>query len=143
MVTLNYDSPNRFFNISDLFLRDFFYHYLRDLLKNALTLSCLAWYTYPIVIVLRYNNSVDIIPSPAVPQHNPVLVCTAQEVPVQVHGEVPGLLLQHEGGVVHLDAVHQVALVTVAVDLATLREVSENNNEVSSGARAEVRSVSI
>ena len=61
--------------------------------------------TNPVIIVLWYDDRVDVIPSPAVPEYNPVLVSGAEEVPIQVHGEVPRLLFQLQGRVIDLQTV--------------------------------------
>ena len=103
----------------------------------------LLMHTHPVVIMLGNDNGVDIFSSSAVPEDNSVLISGAEEVPVQVHGQVAGLPLQHQHWVINLKAVEKITLVAVAVDLATLGEVSEDNNEIPTTAGAKIRSISV
>jgi len=97
----------------------------------------------PVIVMLRDDNGVDIIASPAVPEDNPVLVSSTEEVSIQVHRQIARLLLQFQGWVVHLQTVHQVSFAAVAVYFATLGEMSEYNDEVPTAAGAEVGPISV
>jgi len=99
--------------------------------------------TDPVIVMLRDDNGVDIIASPAVPEDNPVLVSSTEEVSIQVHRQIARLLLQFQGWVVHLQTVHQVSFAAVAVYFATLGEMSEYNDEVPTAAGAEVGPISV